>query len=215
MSDSTPRVSYADSLLAYADSLPIKHKRLLDSHSDQQFNDAFANIVLEAVDKLERNRTLYSVLCEDALSSIFVDAINATDALVVTREEFTNGHVDLTFCANRCVPARRVLGEAKIYRSFRWHKKGVDQLVGRYATGREGRGLLLVYVKEGQVKLRMERFRKRMDSSLPCAQTKPCSNHTANWSFVSEHRHSSGENLEVWHLGCNLEKAPAVTKAAK
>lgn len=216
MSDSTPRVSYDDSLLAYADSLPIKHKRLLDSRNDQQFNDAFASIVIEAVDEIERDAKHFSTLSEDALSSIFVKTINRTDALVVKREEFTNGHVDLTFWANRCFPeARRILGEAKIYKSFSWHSSGVLQLIGRYSTGREGRGLLLVYVQQDSIKDKMEQFRKDMDLNLPCSQTKPCFDHSARWSFVSEHEHRSKEKLEVWHLGCNLHHETAAPKPTK
>ena len=216
MSDSTLGIAYEDSLQAWADALPIKHKRLLNSRSDQQFNDAFASIVLEATDKLERNGKLYFELGEEALSSIFVDAINGTDALVVTREEFTNGHVDLTFWANRCFPeARRVLGEAKIYKSFSWHSSGISQLVERYSTGREGRGLLLVYVKEDRIKDRMEQFRNEMDANLPCSQTSVCSDHTARWSFISEHKHATGEKMEVWHLGCNLHQPPEAPKQGK
>jgi hypothetical protein len=212
MSDSAIEIAYADSLQAYADALPITHKRLLASRNDEQFNDALASIVIEVVNKLERNGKHYSKLNEDTLSSIFVDSINGTEALVVTREEFTNGHVDITFSAKLCSPARRILGEAKIYKSFSWHTGGVFQLIGRYSTGREGRGLLLVYVNQDSIKDRMNEFRTKMDEELPCSQTKPCFDHLARWSFVSEHKHVTGEKLEVWHLGCNLYQGPPASK---
>lgn len=210
MSDVTPEILYEDSLQAWADSLPIRHKRLVASKNDQQFYDAFESIVLEAIDEIERDAKHFSELGEDGLSSLFVKTINGTEALIVTREEFTNGHVDLTFRANRCSPERRILGEAKILKSFSWHTSGVLQLIGRYSTGREGRGLLLVYVKADQIKNRMETLRNKMDEKRPCSQTIPCSNHVARWSFISEHKHSSGEKMEVWRLGCNLHYPQAV-----
>ena len=68
----------------------------------------------------------------------------------------------------------------------------------------EERGLLLVYCKVPGVKNKMANLRSEMDQKLPSDQIHPCSDHSANWSYVSHHMHSSGEELEIWHLGCNL-----------
>ncbi|AMV35679.1 hypothetical protein VN12_26540 [Pirellula sp. SH-Sr6A] len=207
MSEIPSEIRYEDCFLVFAEKLPGKHKRLVAASSDLEFNDAFAALVLEAVDDLERDAKLFSSLSEDQLSAIFVKSINKSSALIVTREEFTNGHVDLTFRACLFQSERRVLGEAKKYKSFSWHSGGVSQLVSRYSTGREGRGLLLVYFTEDKIKHKMERLRSQMDEKRPCDQVTDCCDHSAKWSFISKHEHSSGECLEVWHLGCNLYNA--------
>src|SRR5262249_3540551 len=139
------------------------------------------------------------------LSTLFVLALNNTRALVATREENSNGHVDITFHMDLCKPPRTALGEAKILRSYDWHEQGLTQLISRYSTGRESRGLILVYVKKANIKSHIDSLRTELDKKLPCSQTNKCDLHpSAQWSFVSRHQHSSGEQLEVWHLGCNL-----------
>jgi hypothetical protein len=47
-------------------------------------------------------------------------------------------------------------------------------------------------------------LRDRMNADRPCHQCKDTSDHTLKWSFLSEHDHSSGERLQVSHVGCNL-----------
>jgi hypothetical protein len=77
-------------------------------------------------------------------------------------------------------------------------------LIGRYTTGREGRGMLIVYFRKKDIAGLVKKLRDTMDKNLPVAQQGPTSNHAIKWSFLSKHKHSSGEDLEVGHVGCNL-----------
>jgi hypothetical protein len=196
--------AHKDSLLRLVEAVPKAHRDLVTATNDDEFNKAFAEIVAEAVGRLEKNSKDYSSFHEDPLTSIFVDAVNGTWALLATREEYSNGHVDITFKAPLCQPPRQALGEAKIFNYYDWHEKGLSQLHNRYSTGRESRGLLLVYVKVDQIKDRMEKLSKEMNEKRPCQQISESTPHTAKWSFVTTHKHTSGEEMEVWHLGCNL-----------
>jgi hypothetical protein len=112
--------------------------------------------------------------------------------------------VDLTIEGDHCSPPRRKLAEAKIYDGPAYHIAGLEQLLGRYTTGREGRGLLIEYVRNSNIKEIVESLRERMDLDLPFQQTKKSEDLTLKWSFQTEHLHSSGEKLPVGHIGCNL-----------
>ena len=193
-------------LHAFAEALTPAQRDLLTAKTVSEFNSAFSAILLEAVRRLEKGSKNLGGLGEDGLSEVLAGFINGTNALIVTREESSNGHVDLTFKARLCKPPREVLGEAKISKSYSWHESGLSQLVNRYSTGREDRGLLLEYVKLKGIKGHMEGLRSELDKKRPCNQLGDCSDHetVAQWSFVSSHTHSSGETLEVWHFGCYL-----------
>lgn len=193
-------------LHAFAEALTPAQRDLLTAKTAAEFNAAFSVILLEAVRRLEKDSKNLNVLSEDGLSTVLSGFVNGTNALIVTREESSNGHVDLTFKARLCKPPREVLGEAKIFDYYCWHEKGLSQLVSRYSTGREDRSMLLEYVKLPGIKGHMEALRSEHDVKLPCNQTAMCSDHetVVQWSFLSSHKHSSGEKIEVWHLGCNL-----------
>jgi hypothetical protein len=124
--------------------------------------------------------------------------------LTVLREAHSNGHVDLTIEALYCVPMRKKLGEAKIYDGPEKHIKGLEQLLTRYTTGREGRGILIEYFRKKDIEGLVKKIRERMDADLPLGQLSATRDHLLKWSFLSTHAHSSGSNLEVGHVGCNL-----------
>jgi hypothetical protein len=77
-------------------------------------------------------------------------------------------------------------------------------LIGRYLTGREGRGLLIEYVKKPDIRAKMEKIRVQMDTTLPLNQSGPAKDHAIKWALLTEHRHSSGEDVQVGHVGFNL-----------
>ncbi|MCB2149199.1 MAG: hypothetical protein KQI81_22145 [Deltaproteobacteria bacterium] len=112
--------------------------------------------------------------------------------------------MDLTIEADHCMPARIKLGEAKIYNGPNYHIVGLGQLIGRYTTGREGRGLLIEYVRKPDIKVKMANIRIHLDDRLPLNQSGPSKDHVIKWAFLTEHKHSSGGNVQVGHVGCNL-----------
>lgn len=193
-----------DSLFRLVELLPRPMVDLLTAKTRLEFNDAFSRVMESAIKSIERDCKELGKLGEDALSSEIMRSINGTNILVVTREEFSNGRVDLTFHARLCRPERTVLGESKLYKSYDWHEQGLTQLLGRYLTGREERALLLVFFRTEGIKHLMEQLREKLNQRRPCKQVGPCIDHGVQWSFVSKHSHSSGEDVEVWQVGCNL-----------
>jgi hypothetical protein len=176
---------------------------LISAKTDADFEKAFDAFLERAVSQLEANKKNFQTLDENGLSAVLTMALSVP-GLSATRETNSNGHVDITIVADHCMPMRKKLGEAKIYDGPEYHVKGLQQLLGRYTTGREGRGMLIVYFRKQNIAKLVKKLREKMDSELPSSQQGPTSDHLIKWSFLSKHKHSCGENLEVGHIGCNL-----------
>jgi hypothetical protein len=177
---------------------------LMTAETEEEFEKAFDSILEKAIRHLETNSRNFSPLSEEALTAVLAGTMMFT-GLTVSQETNSNGHVDLTFE----VPyprLRRKLGEAKIYKGCAYHFKGLRQLVGRYSTGREeGRGIMMVYVQKSNIAGLMQKLSECMDKENPIEQAGTTTPHEfMRWAFISAHRHSSGEPLEIGHFGCNL-----------
>lgn len=194
------------SLYDYTELLKRKASETLDlltAQDDEQFEMAFDALLQKAVEQLEENKVDFKGLNENGLSSTLAMALSMP-GLEVIREAHSNGHVDLTIIVSHCVRTRRKLGEAKIYRGPTNHIKGLEQLLTRYTTGRESRGLLIVYFKDKNIAGLVKKIREEMDDELPLSQSGLTADHSLKWSFLTSHAHSCGEILEVSHIGCNL-----------
>ena len=123
---------------------------LLTAQSDEEFEKAFDALLERSVTHLEINKDNFKNLDEEGLSGVLAAALSIP-GLSVSQEKQSNGHVYLTIEADHCTPARRKLGEAKIYDGLQYHVAGLQQLLGRYTTGREGRGLLIVYCRKRNI----------------------------------------------------------------
>jgi hypothetical protein len=193
----------AVSLVALIQRRAPEYLDLLTAEADADFEKAFDALLEKAVSGLERNKKNLEKLDEVGLSGVLALALSVP-GLAVIQEAHSNGHVDLTIEADHCVPARKKLGEAKIYDGPEYHMKGLEQLLGRYSTGREGRGLLIVYFRKQNIAGLITKLRARMDSDQPCQQQGKTVDHFLKWSFLSTHTLNSGDNHEVGHVGCNL-----------
>lgn len=185
---------------------------LLTAETDADFEQAFTAVLAAAVSRMERNKKSYQKLDEVGLTSVLAAALSIP-GLTVSQETHSNGHVDLFIVADHCVPERIKLGEAKIYRGYSYHVEGLKQLLGRYTTGRETRGLLIVYVQQQNISALIEKLREKMNADKPCSQRGDTVDHVLKWSFLSGHAHSCGDNLQVGHIGCNLCVESGATKA--
>ena len=203
-----------DSAENYIDIIKRKAPEYLDlltADSEDDFLVAFDRVLEKAIEALEVNKKNYESLGENGLSGVLAGVLSIP-GLTVTREPHRNGHVDLTIEADHCVPARKMLGEAKIYNGPKYHINGLQQLLNRYTTGRESRGLIIIYVRKENIADKINKIRDRMDSDLPMEQKGKTADHTLKWSFLSTHTHDCGEDLNVGHIGCNLYISQLVNK---
>lgn len=176
---------------------------LLTNPDNAVFEKAFDAILEKAIQNLESNRNSYAGLDEVGLTGVLTAGLSVP-GLTVTQETHSNGHVDLTVEADHCVPARKKLGEAKIYRGPANHIKGLTQLLDRYTTGRELGGLMIVYVRKEDISGIVKKMRQEMDAKKPLKQKGSTRDHVLKWSFRSTHTLPSKDQHEVSHIGCNL-----------
>lgn len=187
---------------------------LITAETDAEFENALDAILEKAVTDLESNRKRFEALDEEGLSSALAMRLRMP-GLAVHIEGYSNGHVDLIIEAEHCFPQRRALAEAKIYDGPEKHIKGLEQLLTRYTTGREGRGLLVVYFKKENIQGLVKKIRERMDTELPLKQVGATVDHSVAWWFLSTHGHACGKDLQVAHIGCNLCIVAASVPAAE
>ncbi len=176
---------------------------LITANSDEEFDAAFDNWLTQAISKMEANKLNYDSLDENGLSAVLASTLS-TGEISVTQEQNSNGHVDLTVKLNNSATPRTKLGEAKIWRGKEYHVKGLDQLLNRYTTGRECRGFVISYVKIKDIKGLFGDLRRHIDESKPFNLEGLCLDHNIKWSFLSRHKHNSGELIAICHIGCNL-----------
>lgn len=176
---------------------------ILTAETNEEFDAAFDAVLSKAISSLERQSRNFKGLNEVGLSGVLASALSIP-GLTVTPEANSNGHVDLLIIADHSVPEFIKLAEAKIHRGYEWHAKGLSQLIDRYSTGRETRGLLISFVRQIDISGAIKEVREKMDQYSPCSQQGRTSDHIFKWSFLSKHAHPCGEVLEVGHVGCNL-----------
>ena len=176
---------------------------ILTAETDEDFDNAFDSWLEHGLAQLEKSSKEYTVLSENGLSNVLTSALS-TGEISVTREENSNGHVDLTVKLTNPKSYRVKLGEAKIWGGREYHVKGLGQLLERYTTGRECRGFVISFVKIKDIENLFKDLREHLDNEKPFELQKLCKNHSIKWAFLSDHNHSSGRLVEVCHVGCNL-----------
>lgn len=191
-----------DSIMAWLLLHPELKALLNPNSTDEEFDEALEKHISESIRWLEDNANALHTNSEDSLSTTLAGHMSIKQLLNATREENSRGHVDITIKV--ISTSRRRLGEAKIYGGYAYYEKGIKQLVDRYSTGREPTGYIFCYVKDPDIKVKMDNLQSECDSRRPCGQATPCGAHSARWAFETSHRHLSGESLRVVHFGINL-----------
>jgi hypothetical protein len=176
---------------------------LLTASTDEELLPALNSLLQRAVERIEANSANFANLDEVGLSAVLASSISQP-GIVVSQETHSNGHVDLTIEVGLCSPVRTILGEAKMLRGAAYHIAGVSQLLGRYLTGRESVGLMVIYCAKQDITGKIKDIRLAMDRELPSSQQGPTCDHAMKWWFSSRHKHPSGEEIHLEHIGCNL-----------
>ena len=179
-----------------------QHLDLFASLSDDEFQVAFDALLNKVMAGLEEIKNGLQTLDEPTLSGLLRLGMMTT-GLSVSIEQYSNGHADLTVESYRLGIARRILGEAKIYDGPKYHIDGISQLLG-YMTGREQRGLMVVYMRKANGSQLMKKIQNTIDKKKPAKQQGLTTPHAMKWAFDSKHLHSCGDNIRISHVTCNL-----------
>lgn len=180
--------------------------QMLTATESKKFEEAFCKFLEKSLIHLEENGKNFKSLDEEGLSAVLAAALKMPGVTVST-EKNSNGHVDITVEFNQKFPFQKKLMEAKIYDGPVYHIAGMEQLVKFYSTGREGRCWMISYVRQAKIADIVKKLRDRLDADKPHEQDGITSELISKWSFLSKHKHSSGEIIEVGHACCNLHIA--------
>lgn len=202
-----------DSLLTLIEQVKTRYPgyeslKMMVSQTDAEFDEALEGMLERTVIYAEQNANFLVDDSEDAITAFITAYLNGSPGIRVLQQAHTNGHVDITVESD-LPPLRRRLGEAKIYGGPAYHVKGLEQLVNRYSTGREGAGFVVEYVKDANIKDLVAKIKSYLDNAKPCSQDGDAQDHRIRWAFITYHQHSSGELLRVLHLNCNLHRSAA------
>jgi hypothetical protein len=176
---------------------------LLAAETPGEFDVALDGLFERGIHHLEKNARNFRNLDEEGLTAALVGFLTRP-GLLVMQEANSNGHVDITIEAEHAKSAIIRLAEAKLYSGPAYHVKGLEQLLDRYLTGRGNRGWILTYVRRDNIKTLMVKIRDYFDAEKFCRQEAKCEDHRIKWAFASKHAHSSGEEIDITHMGCNL-----------
>lgn len=142
---------------------------------------------------------------EDRISVEIVLALRG-HGFSATKDTTQGGHVDIHVSAIR-KPQMRWYGEAKIWKGPKYLRGGLNQLLLRYATGRQTDLGLLIYFQKPGIVTRLREWKRALHSSANQIQLKH-TNVLNNFTLESEHLHKSGATVRVRHIGINLDWSP-------
>ena len=195
-----------DSLLKVVEQIRRKvpfFEELMTAADEAAFQSALEAHLDHCIRRLEDDARVLAKLDEEGLSAVLAQSLTFP-GLAATRETYANGHVDITITLEHSRPVRRVLAEAKVWGGPAYHFKGLEQLIGRYSTGRDSGGLVIAYVTQPDIAKKIADLLGRLNYEKPCGQQGSATKLAFKWSLRSEHKHSSGETLRVGHFACNL-----------
>jgi hypothetical protein len=173
------------------------------SDNERESVEAVDVVLNIAIRTLEENAKSHSRLGELALSTMLTDLISRS-AVPCQKEGYRNGHVDIIVGHPR-LKHFQYLGECKIYKGFRHHCSGCEQLLNRYSTGRDMRGFLLEFFNRSDMYKLLQTLKTKFDTVFPLEMKAPSKEHGhIKGAFVSLHSHFTSTDVEVLHLGCNL-----------
>jgi hypothetical protein len=189
----------------YFDRFAPPQLRVLLADSEAEYVDAVEASLESAIQHMEAGAAFNCNRDERALVHELVGCLGG-GGLAAQNEAHSNGHVDVTVAHWRH-NGWRVLGECKIYDGPAYHVEGCEQLLKRYATGRLPRTFCLDFVKDPEIRQKMQGIRDQMDADRPLQQRDVSHNHAMRWAFVTTHGHDSGEDVAILHVGCNIHQA--------
>jgi len=166
------------------------------------FREMSQKLIAHAITHLEADGNRHRSAAEDAITSAAIGFLNRYG--IATFSQVNNrGHVDI-YMKHAWKPGLVICGEAKIWRGVAYHVSGLRQVLG-YATGRYPFCFVLAYVQSGRIADHISNLTDHLNSAVPEDQQGACTPHDyIVWGLVAQHKHTSGNNIEVLHAGVNL-----------
>lgn len=137
---------------------------------------------------------------EDRLTMELVSCLTSAGYIAV-KDPTQGGHVDVLVTPKQN-QSMRWIGEAKIWNGVEYLHGGMEQLLTRYATGREKHLGFIIYIKKAKAAKLILKWRGYVKGLPVCyARSTECID---QFSFSSNHVHQSGIEVTVRHFGINI-----------
>jgi len=206
MSTGRSPIDEVDELYSRAEQRVLVRRR---SEAPEHFISQLYEDLIQAIELLEKGANHYprDKFDETSLTKQIVDRM-ACFGYAITAESDSRGHVDVTVTSHRKTVTW--LGEAKIHKDYGWLHKGLEQLVGRYTTGRHADAALLIYIYNKNAATVLDSWSTKIKEEKLCELVGEPSKRERT-TFNSTHAHPSwGVPLLVRHLGISLYYNPKV-----
>jgi hypothetical protein len=196
-----------EEIYSWPDDNPIKQALIANGIFSQYdlFCDGLENTLLSAIDHLEKLKSHYVKLGEDAISLMLIYALSVK-GFNATHDAYRNGHCDIV--------VRQGLyewyGEAKLDDGPSYVMKGFRQLCDRYSPGgaTTNRGGLLVYTRKRNKLRVLDVWLKRIvqDYERPVTSYPIC---MLTLTGKTEHEHAAtGLQFKVRHFPVSMFHQP-------
>ncbi len=152
------------------------------------------------VTELESARKERSNDSEDRLSVEIVNCLKSA-GYFAEKDPTHGGHVDF-LVSPKTKRAMKWYGEAKIWSSVGYLEGGIDQLLGRYASGRERFLGFFIYFKSRDIAGIMNRWLAHLNGLTSVIGGK--SRVIDELSFITCHKHDAGTEIQVRHFAVNI-----------
>lgn len=156
---------------------------------------------IEAIIKLiESAPKERSVDGEDRLSVELVSNLNSAGYFSI-KDPTQGGHVDILVQPKKSRKFKWY-GEAKIWNGVKYLNGGMDQLLSRYATGKEPNLGFLVYFKTDNLVHKMKEWKTHLNTRIEVDQS--LNQDIDHFSFYTVHNHSAGSKIKIRHFSLNI-----------
>lgn len=170
--------------------------------------DSFINrLYIEIGDVISGMESARKERTEDGEDRISVEIVQNMKArgYIAFKDPTHGGHVDI-FVQPERKQEFTWFAEAKIWRGSIKLKGGLEQLLNRYASGRQKNIGLLVYFKCPELTIKLNEWRSFISDNGLC-QFKN-NNLINDFSFETTHKQQAGTEVVVRHMGINLCWSP-------
>lgn len=165
--------------------------------------EALGEDIERAIQRLESKASKYHKDDEEKLTTFIAERLEA-GGHAAECEADNNGHVDLKVTKTKI--GVLYLAEAKIHRSYEKNRKGMRQLLTRYASGKEKLGGFLLYITSPGAKRIVDKWRTEVRCrELSCTNV---SQMLRRGVFDSTHTHRTQYPLRVRHYGVFMHYDP-------
>lgn len=186
-------------LQSYGENEFVRVTQIVAPVTEQIFLSRLYEELDAIISSIEASPKEHSNDSEDRLSIEIVNMLKSA-RYTATKDPTHGGHVDIYVEPKS--GKFKWYGEAKIWNGVNYLDGGMNQLLTRYASGKELNLGFLVYFKADNLVKKMSDWKEHLNSKLDV--NKDLTEEINNFSFYTVHKHTTGSDIKVRHFSINI-----------